>query len=102
MTNILSSSKIQTTKFSTASCLDHSCSLETIASLDPTNNSSLGTTENSSLDPTNKSNLDPTSSSLAHTTIKNTSSSIEVTEDYAEVFNELNKFSVKVDAIGLE
>ena len=66
------------------------------------NNSSLGTTKNSSLDPTNKSNLDPTSSSLAHTTSKNTSSSDEVTEEYAEVFNELKKFSMKVDAIGLE
>ena len=65
----------------TASSIDHSCSLETIASLDPTNNSSLGTTNNSSLDPTNKSNPDPTSSSLAHTASKNTSSSNEVTED---------------------
>jgi hypothetical protein len=32
----------------------------------------------------------------------NNSSSNEVTEDYTEVFNELKKFSMKVDAIGLK
>ena len=86
VTNILSSSKIQTTKFSTASCLDHSCSLETIASLDPTNNSSLH----------------PTSSSLTNTTTKNPnniSTSNEETEDYAEVYNALMELSTKVDAL---
>ena len=89
VTNISSSLQTQTTKFSTASCVDHSCSLETIASLDPTDNSSL----------------DPTNSSLTHTTTKNTnniSTSNEETEDYAEFFNALKKISMMVDAIGVK
>jgi hypothetical protein len=97
-----------------SSSLDHSknSSLDTTknsstdtttnSSLDSPNNSSLGTTKNSSLDPTSKSSPDPTSSSLANTTSKNSSSSNKLTEYYTQVFNELKKFSMKVDAIGLE
>ena len=72
------------------------------SSLDSPINSNLSTSKNSSLDPTNKYSPDPTGSSLTDATIKNTSSTIDVPEEYAEVFNEIQKFAMKVDSIGLK
>ena len=70
------------------------------SSLDPTTKGNLDFTTKSSLDPTTKSDPDNTSSSLAGTNSKNATN--EVTEDYTEVFNEIRKFSMKVDAIGVK